>query len=100
MTSTESIHANRIADLLGESAADAVVTIRVPRPTTPFDGALVSYYGEKTTARPDLETAARDWIESGMWSALEAYAMHANDYSRGVLRTTYNPTTRTWGEWK
>lgn len=100
MTTTEAIHANRIADLLGEPIADAVVTIRVPRPTTPFDGAILSYYGEKTTARPDLESAARDWIESGMWSALEAYAMHASDYSRGVLRTTYNPTTRTWGEWK
>lgn len=103
MISTHAIHANRVADLLGAPLPaplpDAIVTVRVPRPLPPYADAIVTYYGS-ATERYTLHEAVQDWIDGGMGAPLTAFAMHPTDFTRGILRTTYDMAEKTWVEWR
>lgn len=109
---TETIHANRIADLLGGSPnrPDVIVTTRVPQPPIPPDAtAELSYYVRGYYGLPDgkeraaIYEAVRDLVNCGMRNhTLTALATtyDADGEPMQQWKCEYDDQSKTWGKWK
>lgn len=115
MTTTETIHANRMADLLGgdpvpATRPDAIITTRVAYPPTPpVAEAKVTFFAKGYLGQSDyperhnLHEAARDLVRGGIRCyALIALATTYDEDQQPMQqwKCEYDDEAKTWGKWR
>lgn len=106
---TDTIHANRMADLLGGSPNRPVArfTLEVYPPLTPFPGAQLSYYVE---AGAD-GSKERDWLFQALADYTRIGTGRGRLFALATVRDAdgepvqqwkceYDDESKTWGKWK